>query len=166
MKSLVEHREWIRCVRPNADGSLLASCSNDQEVRVWTLSAGVRDCKPLAVLHGHEHVVECVAWLNSSPQNAKAIAAGTGNRTENGEFQPQTLQLNGDDPTSSDYVPIILASGARDRQICIWDVRASSLIFVLVCVHLYHHCLNQLCAGCDSETDTFALISKCSNVFL
>ncbi|KAM7537860.1 hypothetical protein Aperf_G00000075689 [Anoplocephala perfoliata] len=131
VKSLVEHREWIRCVRPNADGSLLASCSNDQEVRVWTLSSGVRDCKPLSVLHGHEHVVECVAWLNTSPQNAKAIGAGSGIKAENGELQPQQLQLNGDDTTSSDYVPIILASGARDRQICIWDVRASSLMFVL-----------------------------------
>lgn len=40
--------------------------------------------------------------------------------------------MNGGDDANSDYVPVILASGARDRQICIWDVKASTLLFVLV----------------------------------
>lgn len=129
VKTLSEHREWIRCVRPNADGSLLASCSNDKEVRVWTQGTNPREWKPQAVLHGHEHVVECVAWLNTSPQNAKSIAEG--NKTEIGESQLQVKPMNGVDDANSDYVPIILASGARDRQICIWDVKASTLLFVL-----------------------------------
>ncbi|VDL58517.1 unnamed protein product [Hymenolepis diminuta] len=129
VKTLSEHREWIRCVRPNADGSLLASCSNDKEVRVWFQGTSPREWKPQTVLYGHEHVVECVAWLNTSPQNAKSIAAG--NKTENGESQPETQKMNGGDDANSDYVPVILASGARDRQICIWDVKASTLLFVL-----------------------------------
>ena len=29
------HREWVRMVRPNVDGSLIASCSNDQAVSVY-----------------------------------------------------------------------------------------------------------------------------------
>ena len=28
-------REWVRMVRVSLDGNLLASCSNDQTVRVW-----------------------------------------------------------------------------------------------------------------------------------
>jgi len=36
----------------------LASCSNDQTVRVWV--ASTKECK--ADLRGHEHVVECVSW--------------------------------------------------------------------------------------------------------
>ncbi|VDM17280.1 unnamed protein product [Hydatigera taeniaeformis] len=133
VKTLTEHREWIRCVRPNPDGSLLASCSNDQEVRVWTMGGSARDCKALAVLHGHEHVVECVAWMGpSNPQAAKDIAAAA-DKSENGAFQQQ--QVNGDiasiGSTTSDDAPIILASGARDRQICIWDVRAATCLFIL-----------------------------------
>lgn len=30
VKTFNGHREWVRCVRVNTDGSLLASCSNDQ----------------------------------------------------------------------------------------------------------------------------------------
>ena len=134
IKTLTEHREWIRCVRPSPDGNLLASCSNDQEVRVWSMGTSVRDCKALVVLHGHEHVVECVAWLTSNnPQNAKAIASSATNngKAENGALIQQQ-QMNGGDVSSNDDVPIILASGARDRQICIWDVRAATLLFTLV----------------------------------
>lgn len=50
-------------VRPNQDGSLIASCSNDQTVRVWVVAS--KECK--AELREHEHVVECIAW---APENA------------------------------------------------------------------------------------------------
>ena len=30
VKTYTGHREWVRCVRVSPDGSLLASCSNDQ----------------------------------------------------------------------------------------------------------------------------------------
>ena len=58
MKTFTGHREWVRQVRSNHDGSLLASCSNDQTVRIWAVSSG--ECK--AELREHDHVVECIAW--------------------------------------------------------------------------------------------------------
>lgn len=59
-------------VRPNQDGSLIASCSNDQTVRVWVV--GSKECK--AELREHEHVVECIAW---APENAHStILEATG----------------------------------------------------------------------------------------
>lgn len=62
VKTFTGHREWVRMVRVNADGSLVASCSNDQTVRVWTSSSG----ESKAELREHEHVVECIAWADDS----------------------------------------------------------------------------------------------------
>lgn len=136
IKTLTDHKEWIRCVRPSPDGSLLASGSNDRSVRVW-VSANVRECKSLVALHGHEHVVECLAWLTAPPnipyaQLACAIIAVTnGNASQ--RLPEQQLQINGEGEAMDDTsVPVILASGARDRQICIWDVKAATCLFTLV----------------------------------
>ena len=43
VKTYSGHREWVRMVRVHADGDLIASCSNDQTVRVWALQT--KDCK-------------------------------------------------------------------------------------------------------------------------
>ena len=43
VKTLTGHREWVRQIRMSPDGLLLASCSNDQTVRIWLLAA--KECK-------------------------------------------------------------------------------------------------------------------------
>lgn len=53
-------------VRISPDGLLLASCSNDQTIRVWAITSG--ECK--AELHEHDHVVECIAW---APESAVSV---------------------------------------------------------------------------------------------
>jgi len=59
-------------VRVNQDGSLLASCSNDQTCRVWAVAT--KECK--AELREHEHVVECIAWAPETAHPAINEAAG------------------------------------------------------------------------------------------
>ena len=43
VKTFTGHREWVRMVRVCNDGSLIASCSNDQTVRVWLTAT--KECK-------------------------------------------------------------------------------------------------------------------------
>ena len=50
MKTFTGHREWVRMVRVSPDGSLIASCSNDQTVRVWI--AATKECK-VCILNLH-----------------------------------------------------------------------------------------------------------------
>lgn len=60
-------------VRPNQDGSLIASCSNDQTVRVWVVAS--KECK--AELREHEHVVECISWAPDSAHPTILEATGS-----------------------------------------------------------------------------------------
>lgn len=60
-------------VRPYQDGSLIASCSNDQTVRVWVVAS--KECK--AELREHEHVVECIAWAPDSAHPTILEATGS-----------------------------------------------------------------------------------------
>jgi len=71
VKTFVGHREWVRQVRSNHDGSLLLSCSNDQTARVWVISTA--ECK--AELREHDHVLECVAWAPDTAVQYIAEAA-------------------------------------------------------------------------------------------
>lgn len=99
-------------VRVNSDGSLLASCSNDQTVRVWVV--GTKECK--LELREHDHVVECVAW---APAHAQLCgAAGDSNR------RPGAGGAQGTGP--------FLVSGSRDKTIKVWDVSTGLALFTLV----------------------------------
>lgn len=51
VKTYSGHREWVRMVRVNVDGSLFATCSNDHTVRVWMTSS--KECK---VSHTDTHL--------------------------------------------------------------------------------------------------------------
>lgn len=73
VKTFTGHREWVRMVRPNQDGTLIASCSNDQTVRVWVVAT--KECK--AELREHEHVVECVSWAPESAYPTIQDATGS-----------------------------------------------------------------------------------------
>ena len=43
VRTFLGHREWVRMVRVHPDGLVMASCSNDQTVRVWTINT--KECK-------------------------------------------------------------------------------------------------------------------------
>lgn len=77
VKTFTGHREWVRMVRPNQDGTLIASCSNDQTVRVWVVAS--KECK--AELREHEHVVECISWAPESAYSTIQDAPGSEVRT-------------------------------------------------------------------------------------
>uniref|UniRef100_T1I273 WD_REPEATS_REGION domain-containing protein n=1 Tax=Rhodnius prolixus TaxID=13249 RepID=T1I273_RHOPR len=108
VKTLSGHREWVRQVRISPDGTLVASASNDQTVRVWVISS--KECK--AELRGHDHVVECIGWAPESSYSAVNEAAGADNK-------------------KGAYEGPFLASGSRDKTIKVWDVSRGICLFTL-----------------------------------
>lgn len=137
-------------VRPNQDGSLIASCSNDQTVRVWVVAS--KECK--AELREHEHVVECIAWAPESAHPTILEATGSEVRPGGGEasvhmLSVATVGLN----ISSLEVFLIdthpsllqskksgkpgpfLLSGSRDKTIKMWDVSIGICLMTLVSFH-------------------------------
>lgn len=121
-------------MRPSPNGNLLASCSNDHTVRIWSVES--RDCQ--AVLRGHEHVVECITWA-SHPQSLVAITTGQNYSNEPLLSHPNTpngvVGVDNPEPSSNNIVvssTLILVSGSRDRTIRFWDGNNGVCLFVLV----------------------------------
>ena len=60
--SIKAHDDWIRCIALSPsieeDAILLASAGNDRSIKLW------QDQKEVGVLRGHQHVVECLAFLH------------------------------------------------------------------------------------------------------
>jgi len=75
--------EWVKKICLSLDGSLFASASTDQTIRVWDSAS----LKCLSVLRGHEHVIECIAFSN---QKVDEIISGK-KKTENSDTPTSAL---------------------------------------------------------------------------
>lgn len=110
VKTFQGHREWVRKVRVSPDGVLIASCSNDQTIRVWIVAS--KECK--CDLRDHEHVVEDVAWAPESAHPHIAEAAGLEGGKRGGAAGPY------------------LVSASRDKTIRLWDCGTGMCLMTLV----------------------------------
>ena len=145
VRTLTGHDDWVRMVRVHFDwnvssGSgdggplLLASCSNDQTVRLWNVENG--ECRH--ELRGHDHVVECVAFGN---QYVEAYLLDSDQNQDQNQGLHHPSSPNGINTTSSSASSathttatnrIILASGSRDKKIILWDCHTGQSLAVLI----------------------------------
>jgi len=120
-----KHRVWSVAFSP--DGSLLASCGDDQTILVWNVDSGL--C--LKMLQGH------TSWIRSvdfSP-NGLQLASGSHDRTvriwDIGTYQcSRILTGHSNSVWSVVFNPMngTLASGGDDGDIRIWDVHAGKCL--------------------------------------
>ena len=77
VKTLQGHDEWVRCVVASADGKYLASGSNDQTVKVWSVESST--C--VVTLRDHTHVIEAVAFAPEAGRLAIIESLGPAGNT-------------------------------------------------------------------------------------
>jgi serine/threonine protein kinase/Tol biopolymer transport system component len=112
------------------DGKTLASCANDDSIRLWDISNGYL----IETLEGHNNVVKSIAF---SP-NGKILASGSIDNTiklwnlKNGKLI-ETLNGHTNFVESVAFSPDgkTLASGSDDNTIIIWDVASGEMLKTL-----------------------------------
>jgi WD40 repeat protein len=119
--------------QPGPDGSLLASSSDDQTVRLWEPATGV--CRH--VLFGHTGTVQSLAFhphgaiLASASQDRTILLWDLANSTALAANQP-LLVLTGhhDRVTGLAFSPDgrLLLSGSSDESMRLWDVQRGECV--------------------------------------
>jgi len=124
------HAAAVYAVAWSPDGSLVASGSEDETVRIWDPQTG----ELLSTLRGHTDTIASVSW---SPDGLW-LASSSGDRTikiwdvaSGTEVQTLTGHTNGIFSVSWYPYGGYLASGAIDRTVRIWDIASGSEVAIM-----------------------------------
>lgn len=121
-------------VRVNQDGTLLASCSKDFTIIVWSVNPNdhvLSTNEQKIIMKEHDHSVECIAWAPESALSSVCEAISN----SDGMMGKQPLRNLGNNTISgstSNRTGPFLVSGSRDRTIKIWDVSIGVCLFTLI----------------------------------
>lgn len=130
LKTLQGHTNGVWSVKFSPDGTLLASGSVDQTVRLWDVATG--EC--LNILEGHTNWVRSVKF---SPDGT-LLASGSYDQTVRlwdvctGQLL-HTLEGHTSGVWSVDFSPdgLLLASGSYDQTVRLWNVHTGELLNTL-----------------------------------
>lgn len=122
------HKRGISCVRFSPNGRLIASCSADATVRIWSSSTGAH----LNTLEGHLAGISTLSWAPDS----RTLATGSDDKSirlwDVKTGKPHTYPLIG----HHNYIYSIafnpkgniLVSGSYDEAVFVWDVRTRRIL--------------------------------------
>ena len=119
---------------------------------IWNLN----DWQVLHELRGHTHYIQAVAFSNSLPRESSAAESDS-------DVSPRPDKQRIVDSTSlsaetCEFLEVVdpaivpcdfrVASGARDNSVCVWDVIAGHLVFVVVSQFWDTSSTEYLAVGC------------------
>lgn len=122
------HDEKVWCVAWSPHGKMIASCSSDQTVRIWSRGVTAADWKCVDVLDdGHTRTIRSVSWSPSGIAIATCSFDGTVCVYENlnGEGFQNVAVLEGHDNEVKcvSWSPSggLLATCGRDKSVWVWE---------------------------------------------
>ncbi|GCE27580.1 hypothetical protein KDA_30640 [Dictyobacter alpinus] len=125
------HTDGVWSVAYSSDGSVLASSSDDQSIRLWNISTG----RCICVLHGHMNRVRSVAF---SPDQRYLVSGSDDRTVKLWDVDTReciaTFQGHRDRVWSVAYSPEgqSIVTGSTDGTICVWDVKSRKCVTTLV----------------------------------
>jgi WD40 repeat protein/tRNA A-37 threonylcarbamoyl transferase component Bud32 len=127
---VLPHPRWVRAVALNADGTLLATGCDDNQVRLYDLTG---EHEPRLLKNGHTAAVTCVAF---SPDGRLLASGGEDevirlwNLADNSG--PRVLSGHGEYVLALAFSPSSewLVSGSGDKTVRLWDVGAGTQVIL------------------------------------
>ncbi len=126
-----DHNDWVRCVAVRiSDGKVMATAGNDATIYIYNIDQsssqefGSQHCVKVGSLNGHDHVIESIAFVTSTPgtthNNATTSSSASPSKT--------TSAASPDKKKESINISDYLASGSRDRTVKLWNIKTLSCI--------------------------------------
>lgn len=123
------HTSYVWCVVFSPDGQKIASCADDETIRIWDAETGLQIGE---ALDGHTDTVLSVAF---SP-NGKLITSSSDDctirlwDTETGSERWSTGDVHSKSVTAVTYSPdgTLIASGSHDNTVRLWDVETGGQV--------------------------------------
>lgn len=138
LKTLKGHRSWVLAVAWSPDCSTIASGSKDGEIRLWDPVQGSVKRKPLK---GHTKWITSLAWqplhlcqvLPKSANKRQKQEPVDGAAADGGDADEMKDDgaADSDQEDIADRLNMLIASGAKDGTIRVWDVRRGQSVFQL-----------------------------------
>lgn len=136
VRELRRHAGWVRHIAFSPDGRTLASCSNDQTIRLWDVATGalLRECL------GHSDWVMWVAFHPSGHTLASASFDGTVRQWDVATGQPiapiglSPMMRHSKGVVALAYHPKghLLVSASWEERLKFWDAHTQALLHTLI----------------------------------